>query len=306
MSFNMATVTVLLSAYNGERYIAEQLESIVCQRGVSLRLVIRDDGSKDGTPEIIERFARKYPYVSFYRGDNLGAANSFLDLAKNAGVSDYYAFSDQDDVWEEDKLVSAVEKLEKADKSIPLLYFGNLKVTDEVLTVKRLFYDDLNIPDNKYAALAETFPSGCTEVFNIEALKLLNSYSPQYCGMHDSWLYILCSMFGKVIYDEDAHILYRQHGDNVIGTGKKGAGLIREKAVRLTDRSRQPRYNTARSLLEGYKDHMSAEDIEVVTEITDYKKSLLSRAKLLTEKRIKAGSVSRDIKNRLLIAAGLF
>ena len=100
-----------MSTYNGERYLREQIDSILQQIDVEIELIIRDDGSNDGTVQIIEEYASKYPCISYYCGDNVGVGKSFMELLKNAPTADYYAFSDQDDVWLKDKLIRAVKAI---------------------------------------------------------------------------------------------------------------------------------------------------------------------------------------------------
>lgn len=95
----MKTVSVLLSTYNGEKYLREQLDSLLVQQGVDLRIIARDDGSKDTTVEILKEYAGKDTRVSFFEGKNVGPAQSFFDLIMKSPDSDYYAFCDQDDVW---------------------------------------------------------------------------------------------------------------------------------------------------------------------------------------------------------------
>lgn len=103
-------VEVLMSTYNGELYIDEQIQSILSQKDVDLNLLIRDDASKDNTIEKIKKYTTR-DNVSFYNGKNIGATRSFFDLMNHAGEYEYYCLSDQDDVWDDDKVITAVNKL---------------------------------------------------------------------------------------------------------------------------------------------------------------------------------------------------
>ena len=98
----LSNVVVLLSSYNGEQYIKEQVESILGQKNVRVKLLIRDDGSTDATPNLLSKYSQ-LPNVDVVYGKNIGASNSFLWLIKNAPECEYYSFSDQDDVWDNDK-----------------------------------------------------------------------------------------------------------------------------------------------------------------------------------------------------------
>ena len=118
------TVTVAMSTYNGERYLREQIDSILNQKNVDIVLFVRDDGSKDATLDILGEYSAKYDNVLFSAGNNLGIGKSFYEALRLAPESDYYAFSDQDDVWLQDKVASgvkALEMLEKDGEGIPLL-----------------------------------------------------------------------------------------------------------------------------------------------------------------------------------------
>ena len=114
-----------MSTYNGEKYIDEQIDSVLAQKNVRVDLLIRDDGSKDETVRIIKRYCEKFDNIKFYEGPNLKPARSFLNLIETAELNyDYYAFCDQDDVWHEDKLYQAIEKIgKKKDSQKPILYY---------------------------------------------------------------------------------------------------------------------------------------------------------------------------------------
>lgn len=121
-------VTVLMSTYNGEKYLKEQIDSILSQVDVDVRLVIRDDGSTDNTVGVIKEYSQRNSNVEFTVGKNIGYANSFLTLIQMAGDSDYYAFSDQDDIWKKNKLSTAVDKI----NGIPyVVYASNLEMVSE-------------------------------------------------------------------------------------------------------------------------------------------------------------------------------
>ena len=160
----MKKVLVLLSTYNGEKYLREQLDSVLSQEGVDVSLLIRDDGSKDGTLNILKEYSVK-DNVNYYEGVNCGPSESFHDLMRHAKGYDYYAFCDQDDVWNNDKLITAVRLLEEKKQDLPLLYCSNLNVVDEHLNYCRLCHSEKYDLSNKYLGLVDFFAVGCTEVF---------------------------------------------------------------------------------------------------------------------------------------------
>lgn len=122
---NSKKVVILMSTYNGEKYIEEQLESLLNQTYSDIKIFIRDDGSKDRTKEIIKQFLQKSKNIFLIEGENIGFINSFFELLNISDTADYYAYCDQDDVWMEDKIERAVKFLEKSDSNKPVLYFSN-------------------------------------------------------------------------------------------------------------------------------------------------------------------------------------
>lgn len=216
-----------MSTYNGEKYIKEQVESILKQEGVSVHLLVRDDGSQDGTMEILEGYRKCYSNIEMYQGENIGACQSFFDLMKHAGMEyDYYAFADQDDVWAKDKLKVAITKI-KGQEQIPVLYCGAYKLADKELreipqkqAVKNISFGN---------ALIESNCTGCTAVFNRKLLEITRKQIPKKAYMHDWWLYLIASALGKVLYDEVPYMMYRQHESNVLGGNQGYIGQIRKR-----------------------------------------------------------------------------
>ena len=148
-------ICVLLSTYNGEKYLREQLDSLVCQENVELKILIRDDGSKDSTLQILKEYSKKDARITYFVGNNVGPAQSFFDLIIKSPDADYYAFCDQDDVWDKDKLEIAVGFLEKEDNSKPNMYYSNLRIVDQNLRYYRLSHSAPSVQSNKYSVLTE-------------------------------------------------------------------------------------------------------------------------------------------------------
>ena len=299
-------IQVLLSTYNGEKYLREQIESLLNQKGVDIKILARDDGSQDSTVSILSEYQRNYDNFIFYQGENCGPAKSFLDLIVHADVADYYALCDQDDVWDEDKVESAVSKLKNLDSTMPNLYYSNLRIVDQDLKFYRLSHSNLLQNKNRYSALTENLCTGCTAVFNKTAKELISKRLPLYCSMHDTWIYMICMLLGNVVYDEQAHISYRQHGGNVIGAylEKSKGTIIVEKVERLFDRDLQPRYDNAKSFYECFGDIMDTECKDKVLRIVNYKNSLMDRMRLFFDKDIKATTGYGNLRFRLHILWG--
>lgn len=224
----MYTVQVLLSTYNGEEYICSQLDSILNQKDVNVRLLIRDDGSTDSTPSILRYYANEHKNISYFRGKNHGVTASFFRLFELAdSEADFYALADQDDVWDEDKLSIACQEL--AEHTLPSLYCCESVITDNNLnpieagntitqeTSSAVKKNASKITPDFKNALIENIARGGSIVFNPALLKNVQIPMPVDAYMHDWWLYLVASCFGTVIYDPVPHYKYRQHAGNVLG-----------------------------------------------------------------------------------------
>lgn len=213
-----AHVTVLMSTYNGENFLRNQIESILNQEDVYVHLIVRDDGSKDKTINILEEYQSKGK-LEWYSGKNLKAARSFLNLVSKSPNDEYYAFSDQDDVWFSKKLKTAVNYLENYNgTNLPILYTGNYILVDKNLN--KISEDLRHITTTTLAnAIVYSCCTGCTMVFNKQLRDLIKKYdSPQRIYMHDDWIHKVClAVGGKVIYDSHPMMFYRQHENNVDG-----------------------------------------------------------------------------------------
>lgn len=210
-------VTILMSTYNGEKYLSEQLESIFTQSYPNISLLVRDDESSDKTQKILKKYS-DVGKLNWYTGKNLGCAKSFWHLLCNCEQADYYAFCDQDDVWDADKIKIAVDMLNKEDGNIPLLYCSKVRATDKYLNFKYVFLDE-NYPADYPSSLIRNIAPGCSFVFNDKLRELLKQYDCDKYGIdiHDWMVYRVAACFGKVIFDEQTHMCYRQHENNAIG-----------------------------------------------------------------------------------------
>lgn len=215
----MKSVFVLMSSYNGELYIKEQIISILSQEGVEVTLFVRDDGSSDGTLSTLYEFESKYNNVIVTAGKNLGAALSFMDLLFCVpDTAEYYALADQDDIWESDKLISAIEMLEKNQDA--LLYSSNQKIVDSRNQYKQDRYSFIP-PLDVFNIIDKNYLSGCTMVLKRNLLLKIKARRPSDViianRMHDTWIAAVAACFGEIVYDKNAFIRYRQHDNNVVG-----------------------------------------------------------------------------------------
>lgn len=215
----MKKVNVLLSAYNGEKYIREQIESILGQSYENITLYVRDDGSSDKTLDVLREYEAAGKII-LEAGENVGFIKSFFWLVKNCGVADYYAYSDQDDVWFPDKIKMAVERLDCEEEDKPTLYFSNYNYVDD-----KLNYISTAFPENKTKkpsfrnAIVDCMPLGFNSVFNNKARQVMADNIPVHSCGHDWWTYLVCQGMGKVIYDNRPTVKYRRTGSNVSAGG---------------------------------------------------------------------------------------
>lgn len=210
-------VVVLLSAYNGEKYICEQIDSILSQTYKNIEILVRDDGSKDGTVEVLQPYV-KANQIKLEKGENVGFVKSFFWLVEHAPKADYYAFSDQDDVWFEDKIEIAVERLKDEPADIPLLYYTNYDLYDGDLNFKE--HRSIKEPKTCFRnSLVDCVPLGFNTLFNEKARSLVVSHMPQKSLGHDWTMYMVCAGMGKLVYEARPTVKYRRHDYNVSNAG---------------------------------------------------------------------------------------
>ena len=216
----METVAVLMSTYNGEAFLKEQLDSILSQININVELYIRDDGSQDKTPIILKEYMRNHSNVHVYFGKNMGVFKSFEWLVRKSPLNyDYYAFSDQDDIWLKEKLSVAITKIQKnAEKNTPILYFCNQSCVNEKGEFLYKKLPDDFIQPNIITTILDNQYSGCTMVFNKALLELdkvtYNEIPHRIRTLYDSWLITIAQITGILIYDSEPYIKYRRHGNN--------------------------------------------------------------------------------------------
>lgn len=210
-------VVILMSTYQGELFVEEQLTSILTQLPANGRIMVRDDGSRDQTVAKIE--ALRDSRISVMQGNNIGFVRSFFTLLEAAPPdADMIMLSDQDDVWLPGKIERAQLHMEGRD-AIPTLYCSRLHLVDTELKPIGLS-PAWPQPPSFQNALTENIVTGCTAAMNRAALALVTrNGDPRLIHFHDWWLYLVISAFGTVIVDPEPTILYRQHGGNAIGMG---------------------------------------------------------------------------------------
>ena len=224
-------IEILLSVYNGEKYLAEQVQSIINQTNKDWILTIRDDFSTDNSLKIIQDFCDKFPDKIFWYNDNLGnigATKSFYNLMINSNEK-YIMFCDQDDVWLENKIEFSIKQMQKKEcekgKNTPLLFFTDLKVVDKNLqTISNSFFNFSGIifkENPKFNDIAvRNSVTGCTVLMNRAAINAILPINDK-TEMHDIWAALCVAKNGYVFGSKKVSVLYRQHLQNTIGAKKK-------------------------------------------------------------------------------------
>ncbi len=262
-------VEILLSTYNGSKFLKEFIDSLFSQTYKDWILTVRDDGSKDNTTEITENISAKYPgKINLIKDElgNLGTCKSFLTLLKQA-KADYIMFADQDDVWLPDKIEKTISKMfeveRKYAKTTPILIHTDLIVVDEKLnTIASSFwrYQGQN-PEYKSLnyLLVQNNVTGCTIMVN-KALKDLVVQIPDKAIMHDWWLALVASAFGVIEYIPDQTILYRQHQSQNTGARKYSFWYFFQRFAKTPNKALQSVWMTllqAQEFFRMYEDRLT-------------------------------------------------
>ena len=308
MDSSKPTVAVLLRTYNGEKFLKKQLDSIFRQKDAEIHLLVRDDGSTDKTIDLLETYDKP---LNLTKGRNAGVGLSFMSLVYSAGdVYDYYAFCDQDDIWLENKISAAIDKIREREKGVPVLYCSNQKLIDaEENEMGIRFSEHVN---NSYLQILNlNKATGCTFVWNMELQRLLIEEKRRPSEellkkrIHDVWVSMVASVTGEIIYDENAYILYRQHGNNVVGS--EGTNVFVTWKRKLSDPSlRNGRSSLAQEILDKYSDVIpDGEKISKLKNYADYRSDKAARKSLLNDKEIKNYSEENGFSLKLKILFGL-
>lgn len=306
----------MMATYNGERYVAEQVDSILAQEGVDVTLLISDDGSVDGTCAICEGYARRDPRVRFRRNpENKGLARNFMDMVYDS-VSDgydYYAFSDQDDVWLPEKLDKAVEALSAVGGGSALYYSDVENVGEDLSGGTREYSAWARCAHDLVALLAVNWASGCTMVFNPELRSWILSYKPvTYDRIHDSWVHLVAMVSGTVIADLDhSYIKRRISSENQVGVRSleehDSLPGVTRRWKRLLNQSQHSQTRVARYLFEGYGSRIQQDQANVISTFAQMPVSLVARLRIASKlnacefptKSMAHGYAAKALMNRL-------
>lgn len=296
-------IDIVMATYNGSRYITEQIESILENTYKEWRLFVCDDGSSDNTALLVKELMKKHPEQIFWcpNETNQGVTKNFLIGARKCS-GDYIMFCDQDDVWLPHKIEATFRKMQETEKTygsdIPVAVFTDAKVADGMLLVKEESFHRSNHLDTTLLdfphMLMENKIMGCTLMFNKTLKDMLNKL-PEHARMHDWWIGLIASGFGRIAYLNQPTMLYRQHGGNEVGSQKFSAGKVMQQAaaVKKLKQAVVETQKQAVDFYDMYKDVLGAKQRKMVCEFASLnnKNFIARRVSLLKYGFWKSGAI---------------
>lgn len=294
----MKNVTVLMSTYNGERYLKKQIDSILNQKNVNVTLSIRDDGSSDGTIKILKKLQSNSKVIIEF-GENLGWKKSFFELLKNTSLNrnSFYAFADQDDIWDIDKLSVGIKCFTKGK---PIVYYSNVNIVDDREQILSERFSRSFVPTKKLPeAFFDSLALGCTMIFNSEILELVKIHIPTVATQHDAYVLALGYLFGNVVYDANSHMKYRRHGNAASGFKKISQKGHPSLLMRYKKYKNSPKHSfsiRANEIVKGYQELLSEQQLTFLKKIADYSINFQDKIFLIFSFKIKATGIRRTLQ----------
>lgn len=307
-------IDILMATYNGAKYVTKQIDSILNQTYTDWKLYIRDDGSNDGTKEILQDYENKYPNKIVVIRDNkkgLGAKGNFVELMKYS-KSKYCMFSDQDDVWLNSKIEDSINKMLEIENiegsNFPILVHTDLKVVDDKLEIiNESFWNYQNLDKNKTDLrnlLVQNNITGCTMLMNRGLMNLCKNI-PEDCIMHDWWIGLVASAFGKMCIVDKPTMLYRQHGNNEVGAHKYNSfSFVKNKLSNIDkiSRSIDDTIIQAAAFYNEFKDKLSDNDRHLVYNYSILReKNFIQRKQSIVKNKFYKSGLVRNIGYLLFV-----
>lgn len=270
-------ISILLATYNGEKYIAEQIESLLSQTVQDFRLFIRDDRSTDSTYPIVMEYAEKYSGKIFaaQNKENTGGAKFNFMRMMIEHKDDYIMLCDQDDIWLPNKIEKTLDALKHTEgiygKDTPIIFHSDLMVVDGDLNVISPSYRKSascnfdNVTLNHM--LTQNIVTGATACYNKALGDLIRK--PEFMMMHDMWIAMVAAAFGHIVHSDEALMLYRQHGGNEVGAKNiKSLSYILQRLLhaKQTKARLEETYTQAGAFLIAYSDMLSTEHKALISE----------------------------------------
>ncbi len=310
---NTKDIAIIMATYNGEKYIAEQVESILNNNCQDFVIHICDDGSTDATLEICEKYALEYPgMIEIHRNEqNLRVIKNMLSWTATID-SKYYMFCDQDDYWNSDKIQKSydfIKMIEQNYPNKPVAIFTDAEVVNEKLeTIHPSFQKHEMLSSYKLELgdlLMENKLLGCSVMFNKETQAILKRMDEIPCEirMHDWWIGLIGAAFGKVAYLDEPLLKYRQHGDNEVGSlGALGYIFSNLNKLTLQRELLYALFKQGECFLDMYRELLKDNQINYLKEFSSfYKKSWIVRKYLMIKNGYRKTGIVRNIGMLLLL-----
>lgn len=274
-------VSVVMSSYNGAKYIKEQIDSIIAQKEVEVFVHVRDDGSSDGTVDILEDFARRYPNFTYEKGANLGFAKSFLTALKNAPKADFYAFADQDDVWLDLKLKRTTDLLKNKKMC---LAFCNAWDTDDELKNGVLHYSESRKRLYEGMCFTDSICSGFLMVFDEKVRqKSLLALDDVFIS-HDLWVGSVVSFLGTIEFITEP-LVYHRRLINSVSRNHFFKTLFHRLNTLFKGDCKSRR--CAELILKFYKDEIPESSRLLLSDMATYNENFAAKLRLLKNKKLR-------------------
>lgn len=294
---NKPLVAILMSTYNGEKYLVEQINSILKQSYDNFHLFIRDDASTDSTPKMLKQFENDSKVTICFSQHNLGYKNSFLHLLRLVTSYekkfDFYSFSDQDDFWSNDKIKMGIEKLISCNHQKYVVYFTGLTFVDENLNFLKN-KDESKTITTFGGEMVRHSVSGATTILSRPLAELAVKFDEVYKlpGGHDAFIFRLNSAIGgNFIKDSRSFIKFRRHSDNV-SSATKGFCYRISRELKTDE---QIVYSTAKLIKEKYYNYVTNDNKVLLNQLLKYDTSLFSKVKLIRNKKFRREHVIMNI-----------
>lgn len=311
----MKKVLIMLSTFNGGKFLREQLDSLYGQKGVEIHLLVRDDGSKDATMSILHDHKTRLGKMTVIQGENLGAGGSFLALISEAVKKfqdfDYYAFCDQDDVWFPHKIKTGVKALEQSGKELKMFFSGAINTDGNLQPIAS---SCVRLVNSFGANLVANHILGCTMLINGALLQEINKINTKpftipngNIPIHDAWAAIVAySLNADVIQSLSGLMYYRQHGHNVIGAGHGFWSIQKNRILRYLGGATHGKANKCIIALQVLDDKIPSQNRDLLQKVSDYRCSFKSKLRLLFDKRMYEYGVVDNIGTFLTILFNKF
>lgn len=271
-------IAVLMSTYNGDLFLDKQLESLANQTIADEMIIyIRDDGSTDDTFDIIKKWKKKIKIV-LYNEKNVGPAISFWTLLMNPEIqADYYAFCDQDDIWDANKIEKGIEKL----KGNTCLYACNCRIIDENGTIIKEYRTNRTPNMTIRKLFVSGCAQGCSMIFSDRLCQYIRTANISCIPMHDLIVMLYANCEGSIYWDMEPHFGYRVHSNNVVAKNNK-TGIKKLKTVlwNWKNSSKHSMSIVAEELIASNK-QIQRDDMDYLMHMSKYKKNIIDKWKIM-------------------------